>query len=139
MNGMNVDFVSGTITVTKAFWAAAQELGSEEYQALSMAQRDNPQMRVVTRSIRTGKRPNDGKGLTYNYMRRFISLLDPDNLKAFTDVQVYYDGFYESNAETYIAVKNWFLEHYPRHKDLVVESCPHNEDNNEQIEMAKAS
>lgn len=124
MNGMKIDFITNTIIITKAFRDAACEVDSEEYAKLSLVQQAHPEMRVVLRSVRTGNRTNDNKGLTYRYMRKFISLMDPENLAAFEQTILYYESMYMENATVYQYVKDWFLETYPDHKKLLVKSAP---------------
>ena len=71
MLDMNIDFVTNTITLTKAFHEAAKVFGSEEYTKLQLVVSDNPNMKVVVRTTRSGNRKCDYKGLTYEYMRKF--------------------------------------------------------------------
>ena len=124
MNGMKVDFITKTITITKAFRDAAYEVDSEEYAALSSVQQAHPEMKIVLRSVRTGQRINENKGLTYRYMRKFISLMDPENLATFEQTILYYEGMYMENATVYLYVKDWFLETYPDHKQLIIKAAP---------------
>ena len=124
MNGMKIDFITKTITITKAFRDAACEMDSEEYAALSAVQQAHPDMRIVLRSIRKGNRANENKGLTYRYMRKFIALMDSENLATFEQVILYYEGMYMENASVYQSVKDWFLATYPDHKSLVVKAAP---------------
>lgn len=74
MQGMTINHATNTIIVTKAFNEAASEYGTPEYMELNAVKKDNPQMRVVLRSTKAAGRTNDNKGLTYNYMRKFISV-----------------------------------------------------------------
>lgn len=124
MNGMKIDFVSNTITITKAFREAANEFGSEEYVALSLVQQEHPNMKIVLRSVRTGNRKSEYKGLTYRYMRKFISIMDKDNLSVFEKMILYYEDAYMENATVYQHVRDWFLKNYPNHKSLLIEAAP---------------
>lgn len=123
MNGMKIDFIKNTITITKAFRDAAYDMDSEEYAALSLVQLDHPNMKIVLRSSRTGSK-NENKGLTYRYMRKFISIMNPENLTTFEKTILHYEGLYMENATVYQYVKDWFLENYPNHKQLVVNAAP---------------
>ena len=60
MLDMNVDFVTNTITLTKAFHEATKEFGSEEYTKLQLVKLDNPHMKVVVRTTRSGNRKCNG-------------------------------------------------------------------------------
>lgn len=124
MQGMRVDFIKNTIIVTKAFYEAAQEWGTEEYTALTLAQAENPKMRVAFRSVNSAKRRGENKGLTYRYMRKFISVLDNANLRTFEETILYYEGLGWDNVVVYQHVKDWFLDNYPNHKELIVNAAP---------------
>ena len=124
MLDMNIDFVTNTITLTKAFHEAAKEFGSEEYTKLQLVISDNPNMKVVVRTTRSGNRKCDYKGLTYEYMRKFIRTMDRDNMIVFEEVIDHYKDFGQTGGELYQNVKVWFLENYPRHKEMVVDTTP---------------
>ena len=124
MLDMNIDFVTNTITLTKAFHEAAKEFGSEEYTKLQLVVSDNPNMKVVVRTTRSGNRKCDYKGLTYEYMRKFIRTMDRDNMIVFEEVIDHYKDFGQTGGELYQNVKVWFLENYPRHKEMVVDTTP---------------
>lgn len=125
MQGMKIDFITNTITITKAFREAANEYGTEEYIALHSVMSENPNMKVVAKSVRSSqKRRNENKGLTYKYMRKFISIMDSDNLLTFEKTIEHYEDFCSESAEVYQNVKDWFLENYPYHKDMVVDAAP---------------
>lgn len=124
MKGIKIDFVTNTIIITNAFREAAKNYGSEEYTVLALVQQDHPNMRIVTRKIRSKKRPNDTKGLTYKYMRNFISIVDSDNLLTFELACQHFEIISNSSSEKYHSVKSWFIKNYPNHKDLVFDNCP---------------
>lgn len=124
MNGMKIDFVTKTITITKAFRDAANEYGSEEYIALSLVQQEHPNMQIVLRSVRKGNRANKNKGLTYRYMRKFIALMDSENIATFEKTILYYENLYVENSTVYQFVKEWFLDNYPDHDELVIKAAP---------------
>ena len=124
MLDMNIDFVTNTITLTKAFCEAAKKFGSEEYTKLQLVKSENPNMKVVVRTTRSGNRKCDYKGLTYEYMRKFIRTMDRDNMIVFEEVIDHYDKYGQKGGELYQSVKNWFLENYPRHKEMVVDTTP---------------
>ena len=85
-NNVKIDYSANTVVVTKSFLEEAEIYGTEEYGLLKRIQTDYPDIRVVTRSIRTGNRKSDTKGLTYKYMRKFISVMDSENLLTFEKV-----------------------------------------------------
>ena len=124
MKNIKVDFVTNTIIITKGFYEESLDITSEEYTTLQIVKMDNPNMRVVVKSSRCGNRKCDYKGLTYEYMRKFIRTMDRDNMIVFEEVIDHYKDFGQTGGELYQNVKVWFLENYPRHKEMVVDTTP---------------
>ena len=118
------DFITNTIIVSKGFYEEACKYGTDENAELRKVTEDYPNMRVAVRSVRSGSRQQDSKGLTYKYMRKFIAIMDKDNLNAFEQTILYYELLYEENSQIYQHVKGWFLENYPRHREMIVEAEP---------------
>ena len=121
MSGIRVDFISNSIIVTQAFLDAAAVVGTEEYNELRNVRKENPSMKIVRRSVR-GNKDSHKK---YTYMRNFIKVMDSDNRVIFEDTVDYFQDMYNGNSsKTYIAVRDWFLENYPRHSEMIVETAP---------------
>ena len=119
-----IDYSANAIVATKTFLEEAEIFGTEEYKILQSIRNDYPNMRVVTRSVRTGSRKSTTKGLTYKYMRKFVSVMDSENLLTFEKVILHYEEHEEDNAAVYHRVKEWFLENYPYHKEMIVDTAP---------------
>ena len=127
MQGIKVDFITNTIIITKEFAALASYPTSEEYVTLNLLREENPKMKIATRSRKkSSKERNPNKGLTYKFMRRFISVMDEKNLSEFSRLQAYYEGYDMENAEVYQHVKDWFIETYPDYKRLLVAGAAKN-------------
>lgn len=124
MQGMTINHATNTIIVTKAFNEAASEYGTPEYMELNAVKKDNPQMRVVLRSTKAAGRTNDNKGLTYNYMRKFISVMDCENLITFDKTILHYESYGYESGTIYKYMKEWFLENYPNHKEMIAAAAP---------------
>ena len=124
MKNIKIDFITNTIVVTKGFYEAATEYGTQEYAELQNVKAANPNMTISVRTVNRGHNKNCNKGLTYRYMRKFISIMDSGNLKTFEDTMLYYESLHTENAVVYQAVKNWFLDIYPNHRDMVVSHAP---------------
>ena len=118
------DGVTNTITISKGFYDASKEFGSEEQKRLAEIQKDYPNMKIAVKSTRAGSRKNDFKGLTYDYMRRFIRTMDRDNIVTFEDVISHYEDFGYEAGKLYQCVKEWFLNTYPNHKDMIADTVP---------------
>ena len=124
MQNITIDFLTNTLVVTRNFYEAAKQYGSEEYSELTRIMRENPTMSVSIRTINITKTNNDNKGLTYRYMRKFISIMDSKNLSTFEETILYYEGMYLDSTKVYQCVARWFLENYPNHKDCVTNTAP---------------
>lgn len=124
MQDIKINFINNTITVTKKFLEAASIYNSEEYVTLQLLQLEHPNMRFVTRSTGGNRKPNEYKGLTYDYMRRFIRNMDADNLITFEDTIEHYRSYNYEGGQLYKCVRDWFLENYPDHKELISYTAP---------------
>ena len=123
MQGIKVDFITNTIIITKEFAALASDPTSEEYVTLNLLREENPKMKIATRSRKkSSKERNPNKGLTYKFMRRFISVMDEKNLSEFSRKQAYFESFDMESAEVYQKVKGWFIKQYPNYKDMIVDN-----------------
>lgn len=124
MKNIKIDFATNTITVTKGFLEAAQTPYSEECITLHNLQTDFPNMRIVTRTIHSRHTANQNKGLTYKYMRKFVYTMDKENMSVFNDTIIYFEDKYENKSTVYNCVRNWFLENYPYHNEMIVDNAP---------------
>lgn len=124
MQGMKIDFITNSIIVTRTFAEAAADINSEEYTSLQLAKMDNPAMRVVLRSTRAVGRESVIKGLTYNYMRKFISTMDSENLINFEKTKLYYESYGYENGTVYKYMREWFVRYYPKHREMIAAAAP---------------
>ena len=113
-----VNHSNRTLTLTsKKFADAASRYGTDAYNELQAARRDNPDYRVVIKSTRSNK-SDKFKGLTYDYMERYIIAHDDENgstLEEFNDLRATSEVAKALGAEaaTYGEVKEWFFQQYP--------------------------
>lgn len=124
MNNITFDVITNTITISKGFYEASKEFGSEEQKRLAGIRKEYPDMTIAVKSTRTGYRKSDYKGLTYDYMRRFIRIMDMDNIVTFEKVIAHYESFGFESGKLYQCVKEWFLQTYPHHKEMIVDTTP---------------
>ena len=124
MNNIRVDFITNTIIVTRRFYEAATVYGTEEYVKLQNVKAANPDMTISIRTVNRSHKPNEGKGLTYRYMRQFISIMDEENLHTFEMVILHYERYYTNKSTVYQEVKKWFLQTYPYHREMIVSHAP---------------
>ena len=119
MRDITIDFITNKIVVTKRFYENAIIPATEENERLRTVLCDYPNMKVSVRESSRKSKPNAYKGLTYRYMRKFISLMDKENLPNFENVVLIYEGLYTENAKVIAKVRDWFLETYPNHEDMI--------------------
>ncbi|OUN23212.1 hypothetical protein B5G34_04260 [Flavonifractor sp. An82] len=75
MTNLTINNKARTIEMTKKFEKAASRFGSDEYKALQEARRDNPTYKVIVKTS-TAKSKENFKGLTYDYMKKYIAAHD---------------------------------------------------------------
>ena len=119
-----IDYSANAIVATKGFLEEAEIFGTEEYKILQSIRNDYPNMRVVTRSVRTGNRHSDTKGITYKYMRKFIAVMDRENLITFEETILHFEEHSENKTKVFHQVREWFLENYPYHAEMIVDTAP---------------
>lgn len=124
MRDITIDFMANKIVVTKGFYANAIIPATEENEKLRTVLSDYPNMKVSVRESSRKNKSNAYKGLTYRYMRKFISVMDNENLDVFERVILHFEGIYTENGEVYAAVRDWFLENYPDHKNMIAAAVP---------------
>ena len=121
MTTITLNTKKNTIELTKTFATAAAKFGTEEYKQLQEVRRDYPTYRVITVS-RTAPKPQF-KGLTYNYMEKYIEAHDDEKqsiMNDYLDLRAMSDAAKDAMAEaaSYQDVKDWFLNTYPAIKEF---------------------
>lgn len=119
-----------TIELTKQFAKASGKYDSEEYKLLMEVKKDFPNYKIVVKDTPKRKQPKDNyKGLTYEYMERYIKTKEnhEELLKEFYELRGIGTG-YDAIIKTasYIQVKKWFLNAFPEidaYKDARKEAC----------------
>lgn len=103
---------NNTLEITKAFQKKATFFGSVEYEELSRAKAAFPNYRVV---VRKAKRSDTYKGLTVDFMRKYIiSINDVEALEEL-DVMSGKSKNMEDEFKSvhYGEIRKWFLDRYP--------------------------
>lgn len=115
---MKINQKNHAIEMTKKFAKAATKFGSDEYKQLQEARRDYPNFRVVTVSRKPDNKKDQYKGLTYEYMERYIQKHD-DEQKSIMAEYLTLRGktaqAEEALAESfsYLEMREWFLKKFP--------------------------
>lgn len=117
MKNISINTKNSTIELTtKKFAAAASKFGTDEYDMLQKARCDYPNFKVVVVARKTTK--SAFKGLTYEYMEKYIASHDDENntiMIEFNVLRAKTEEAEEAFAESvsYQEIKNWFFKMFP--------------------------
>ena len=126
MTNLTINNKARTIEMTKKFEKAASRFGSDEYKMLQEARKDYPAYKVVVKAS-TSKGKERFKGLTYEYMEKYIEAHDDENktkmsefkaLRGITDDNNKEETGIITEARSYKEIKVWFLAKFPAIKDF---------------------
>ena len=119
---MKINHMNCAIELTKTEMKAAENFGSEMYNALREVRQDNPNYRVKV--VSSGKKVDHHKGLTADRMKNYILKHDDEEhskLKEFYELR----GLTPEGKKdefgcsvTYGKLKQWFFEQYPQFKKM---------------------
>ena len=115
---MKINFSAKVIEMTAKFAKAAAKFGSDEYKQLQEARRDYPNFRVVTVSRKAANQKDTYKGLTYEYMEKYIEAHDDESKSIMAEYEMLRGLSQEAQealAEpcSYLEMKAWFLKKFP--------------------------
>ena len=113
-NSIVINSKNRTIEISKKFEAAAKHFATQEYENLQTARSHYPNYRVVVRA--TAKKGDHYKGLTFDYMEKYIKAHNMDLLVTFYTLCGKTSEGEEQDfaaAATYGEIKKWFLEQFP--------------------------
>ena len=115
MKAIVVDYAAGVISLSSAFEKKAFTPGTSEYAQLMAVRHDFPDFRLVTREFKKNTKQDHYKGLTYPFMREYITKVEGDNAPAVLEgLEALIDmSKCHSTGKRYPTVKKWFLERYP--------------------------
>ena len=117
MTNLTINNKARTIEMTKNFEKAASRFGSDEYKMLQEARKDYPAYKAVVKAS-TAKGKESFKGLTYEYMEKYIAAHDDEDktiMAEFEMLRATSDEAKEALAEacSYQEIKAWFFDKYP--------------------------
>lgn len=116
MKNYKIDFVSNTLTITKAFEDAASIPGTEEYKLFQKIRADFPGIQIIRKTRRPSKSAPKYKNLTYANMEKYMKVFQnaAELLAQFEIVKA------QSQAQTnhYNFVKDWFVAQFPSYREL---------------------
>lgn len=126
MTNLTINNKARTIEMTKKFEKAASRFGSDEYKMLQEARKDYPAYKVVVKTS-AAKGKESFKGLTYEYMEKYIAAHDDDDktiMAEYKMLRAISDEAKEMSAAArpYGEMKKWFFDKYPAFKEFT-KSC----------------
>lgn len=126
MTNLTINNKARTIEMTKKFEKAASRFGSDEYKMLQEARKDYPAYKVVVKAS-TVKGKESFKGLTYEYMEKYIAAHDDEDKSIMAEYKMLRGTSAEgmemnAAAHSYGEMKKWFFEKYPAFKEFT-KSC----------------
>ena len=103
---------SKTLEITKKFASMASRFGSNEYMELKAARSEFPTFKVVIKT--TSRKSKDSfKGLTYDFMEKYINSRSNSENIINEYNQMREIGKSVAAVKAYAQIKKWFLEKYP--------------------------
>lgn len=126
MTNLTINNKARTIEMTKKFEKAASRFGSDEYKMLQEARKDYPAYKVVVKAS-TVKGKESFKGLTYEYMEKYIAAHDDEDKAIMAEYKMLRGTSAEgmemnAAARSYGEMKKWFFDKYPAFKEFT-KSC----------------
>lgn len=115
-NTLRIDMANGKLIMDAEFAKRVSRVGSPEYKMLQEAKRDNPDYIVVKKTIKRNPSKETYAGLTYNYMRYYITKNEPAGTLKHTCEEfeeLLLISKCHSRGHRYPTIKNWFLNKYP--------------------------
>lgn len=114
---MNANYVKGIIEMTAKEAKAAGKIGTQEFKDLQTLRSMNPTFEIVIVKASKGKKKDSMRGLTYEYMEKYIMNHDDDGSirKEYDNLRATSDEAKAACAEavSYGEIKMWFLKQYP--------------------------
>ena len=121
MTTMKINEKKNTIEITKTFAQKAARVGSPEYYELLKVRKENPSCTV---EIKQTKSKDSFKGLTYEYMKKYILAHDDEDgstMAIFHELRgavVSEDDELQAESLSYGEIRLWFLDTYPEIKNF---------------------
>ena len=123
MTNITINDKKMTIEMTKAVANRAKKFNTVEYKDLQMVRKDYPNYTVVIKTTSKKNNKNQFKGLTYNYMEKYIEAHDDEEksiMREYLDMRALSEDAIEAMADalSYGEIKAWFLDKYPQIKEF---------------------
>ena len=115
---MTINYTSMTIEMTKAESKAASKFGTDAYKDLIAAMQQFPTYKILVVTRAATKKSCDYKGLTYDYMKKYIENHDDEMKSIMAEYKNLRGESEEAKAAladscSYQEIKSWFLAKFP--------------------------
>ena len=104
------------IVMNTTFAKMSEETRSDEYALLQKVKMENPGFSVCRRQIKSNPKKDTYKGLTYEYMKKYIKLHETkeeaEKVIAYLEDQILISKCHSQRLR-YPTIKKWFLAKYP--------------------------
>ena len=140
---LSVKYAEGVIEVNTIFAKMMENPMSDEYALLQKIKMENPGFTVRHRQIKTNPKKDTYKGLTYEYMKKYIKLHETkeeaEKVIAYLEDQILISKCHSQRLR-YPTIKKWFLAKYPEVAKfgLVEAEAQNSSKKEEQAEEAKS-
>lgn len=123
MKAITIDYAHSSISISSAFEKRAFTPGTDEYRQLMAVRKDFPDFRLVTRKFKTNTAQEHYRGLTYGFMRDYISTHEADAKSVLAELdEMIGISKAHSLSKRYPTIKAWFLARYPAIAEFGMES-----------------
>ena len=111
-----VKYAEGVIEMNTTFAKEMRNPLSDEYALLQKTKMENPGFTVSRRQIKSNPKKDTYKGLTYEYMKKYIKLHETkeeaEKVIAYLEDQILISKCHSQRLR-YPTIKKWFLAKYP--------------------------
>ena len=113
---LSVKYAKSVIEVNTIFAKMMENPRSDEYALLQKTKMENPGFTVSRRQIKSNPKKDTYKGLTYEYMKKYIKLHETkeeaEKVIAYLEDQILISKCHSQRLR-YPTIKKWFLAKYP--------------------------
>ena len=121
-NTLRIDFEHNTIVMDRTFAKNCENTFSDEYRHLQKVRADYPEYNIITKIIRRNPNKDTYKGLTYDFMERYI-LSHGSKEEVATNLDEYREMRFRTQCHgrglRYPTMKKWFLAKYPEVNEIL--------------------
>lgn len=115
---MTINYTSMTIEMTKAESKAAGKVGTEAFKEMLSLMQQFPNYKILVVTRAATKKSCDYKGLTYDYMKKYIENHDDEMKSIMAEYKNLRGESEEAKAAladscSYQEIKSWFLAKFP--------------------------